>query len=96
MTPAEREQWEIDEAACDAELERMGYSGDAKSYRRRLARIREMAEQNHGPLASHNRLMKRLGYVPRKRWPVLNFAWNEEPTPEWKEALARDARGELR
>ena len=55
MTPAERQAWDAEEARCEAELEGIGYAGDAKTVKRRLRRIREMAEQGHGPLATMQR-----------------------------------------
>lgn len=55
MSPEARKAWDEEEAKCEAELELIGYAGDAKTYKRRLSAIRRMAATGHGPLAEMQR-----------------------------------------
>lgn len=58
MRPDERERLE---AECEAELEQIGYAGDAKTYRTRLAAIACWQARGIGPGAALQRFLARCG-----------------------------------
>lgn len=91
--PGDIEPLEHEKSENDPVLARLGEADLGYGHmRKRIDRINELQREGKGPGAFHDRLMRSLGVVREQRWPALDFAWNETPSPAWQAALDAEER----